>query len=106
MDSGLVARIFLLQGTIIGLLGTSLGTLTGVLVIHFREQIANLLATVMGVEIFPAELYHFSKIPALIKPSDVAVIAGFALIICLMAALIPALYASLLAPADALREDG
>ncbi len=106
MNPALVARIFLLQGAVIGLLGTGLGTLVGSLVIHFREPISAFLATVMGVEIFPAELYHFSQIPAQIQSGDVALIAGFSFVLCVLASLVPAMYASLLAPAEALREDG
>jgi lipoprotein-releasing system permease protein len=106
MPNGTVARIFLFQGALIGLIGTTLGTGVGLLVIRFREQIAGIISSVMGVEIFPAELYHFNKIPALVEAGDVAVIASSAFVICLLASLIPAMYASLLAPATALREDG
>ncbi len=100
-----VARIFLYQGVIIGVIGTSLGVCAGLLVLHFRSAIAAFLARFMGVEIFPPELYHFSEIPARVLPMDVAIISVSALLLCILAALVPAGYASLLSPADALRED-
>lgn len=100
-----VARIFLYQGAIIGAIGTSLGVSAGLLVLHYRSAIAAFLARFLGVEIFPPELYHFTEIPARVLPTDVAVIAVSALLLCMLAALVPAGYASLLSPADALRED-
>jgi lipoprotein-releasing system permease protein len=105
MTPGLVARIFLLQGAIIGVIGTALGTALGLTAIHYRNQIADILARIMGVEIFPKELYHLSQIPALVKRGDVIIIVGLALAICILASLIPALYASLLSPAMALQEE-
>lgn len=100
-----VARIFLYQGALIGVIGTSLGVGAGLLILYYRSSIAAFLARFMGVEIFPPELYHFSEIPARVLPMDVAMIAASALLLCIMAALVPAIYASLLSPADALRED-
>jgi lipoprotein-releasing system permease protein len=105
MTSGMVARIFVLQGAIIGFLGTALGTGLGLLVIHYRNQMAEVLARIMGVEVFPKELYHLSQIPALVTPRDVVVIVVGAWLICVMASLMPAVYASLLSPAQALQEE-
>ena len=51
-----IGRIFLLQGFIIGLIGTALGTTAGLLILHYRDAIARLLSRIMGVEVFPAEL--------------------------------------------------
>ena len=105
MSSAMVSRVFVLQGTAIGLFGTSLGTGLGLIVVRYRNQVAAVLAGVMGVEIFPKELYHLSQIPALVLKSDVIIIVGSALVICVCGSLIPALYASLLSPAVALQEE-
>ncbi len=105
MTAGTVARIFILQGAIIGVLGIGIGTGLGLLVIRFRNQIADLLARAMGVEIFPPELYHLSKIPALVITDDVLLIVGLALFICINASLLPALYASALSPARGLQDE-
>ena len=105
LTAGTVARIFLLQGILIGFLGTAVGTGLGLVLVYYRNQVAGLLGRVMGVEIFPKELYHLSQIPAMIKRGDVILIVGLALLICMLASLLPALYASCLSPAKALQDD-
>lgn len=100
-----IAKVFLIQGAIIGLLGTTLGTGIGLLVIRFRDTIAEGIAKVIGHEIFPPELYHLQRIPAWITPTDTIAVVGLAFCICVAAALLPALYASALQPARALAED-
>ena len=105
VSSATIARIFLFQGGIIGLLGTGLGTFIGLLILHYRDAIANLLSKIMGVEVFPAELYHLTSIPAMTTPADLVKIVALSLGICLFAALIPALYASAFAPARSLKTE-
>lgn len=105
MTGGVVARIFVFQGAVIGVVGIGLGTGLGLLVVRFRNQIADLLAAAMGVEIFPPELYHLSQIPALVKPNDILLIVGLAFVICVNAALLPAMYASALSPAQGLQDE-
>jgi len=105
MTPMLVGRIFIYQGAIIGTVGTAFGTGLGLVIIRFRSQISEILAKVLGVEVFPKELYHFSEIPARVVPQDVLVIAASALVLCMLASFVPALYASFLSPADALRDD-
>jgi lipoprotein-releasing system permease protein len=55
------------------------------------------------MELFPASIYGFTQLPALIVPGDIAVICGGSLLICLCAAAFPARYASRLNPVEALR---
>ena len=93
------------QGAIIGSLGTALGTAAGLLVIHYRDAIARILSKILGHEIFPAQLYHLTSIPARVFPSDLIRIILSSLVICVFAALIPALYASAFSPAQSLRSD-
>jgi lipoprotein-releasing system permease protein len=105
MSRWLVARIFLLLGAVIGTLGTLLGTAMGLLVIRYRDHVANILSRLMGAEVFPADLYHLVNIPGRATFTDVGLIVAMSIFICTMASLIPALYASFLSPARALRED-
>jgi len=105
MSRWLIARIFLLQGAVIGVIGTSLGTALGLLVMACRNQIAALLSAIMGHDVFPAELYHLTQIPALTTAADLGRIVALSLSICVLAALVPALYASAMAPAKALQDD-
>ena len=101
----MIARVFLFQGAIIGVIGTAAGTALGLLVIVFRRQIADFLSFIMGHDVFPAELYHLEAIPAQVTASDLTFIIILSLIICISAAVVPAIYASSLQPAKALQED-
>lgn len=105
MGRGLVARIFLLVGGIIGFVGTLMGVGLGLLVIRYRDAIAGVLSRGMGVDVFPPELYHLTQIPGKPMAGDVILITVMSLLICVMASLIPALYASAMSPARALQEE-
>ena len=105
VSSFTIGRIFLVQGLIIGVIGTALGTTVGLLVMHYRDAIARLLSRVMGVEVFPAELYHLTSIPALTTAGDLMRIILMSLGICVFAALVPAIYASATTPATSLRSE-
>jgi lipoprotein-releasing system permease protein len=56
-----------------------------------------------GMELFPASIYGFYNLPALIIPGDIAIICGGSLLICLFAAGLPAWHASRMKPLEALR---
>lgn len=105
MGRALVARIFLLLGGIIGCIGTLIGVGLGLLVIRYRDVIASVLSRAMGVDVFPPELYHLTQIPGKPMALDVTLITLMSLLICILASLIPALYASALSPARALQEE-
>ena len=60
---------------------------------------------VTGIELFPANIYSFSQLPALIVPGDIAIICGGSFVICLLAAAFPAWHASRLKPVEALRHE-
>lgn len=100
---GQVVRVFVLYGLIVGVVGTALGLAGGVLLTEFRNQAASLLAKVLGVEIFPYEIYHFAEIPADIHWGSVVIICVSAVAICGVGALLPAWRAAWLDPARALR---
>jgi lipoprotein-releasing system permease protein len=101
-----ILAIFLLQGAIVGTLGTIGGTALGLIVIRYREVVRGILETVFKLEVFPAALYQLSGIPALVVPRDIVVVVLSALVICVLAALVPAGYAAQMAPAQALRSGG
>ncbi|MGN0867279.1 MAG: ABC transporter permease [Oligosphaeraceae bacterium] len=105
ISSWCVGRIFLLQGLIIGVTGTTLGTIAGLLVLRYRDAIARLLSWVMGVEVFPAEIYHLTSIPALTTQGDLLRTILLAVSISVAAALIPALYAAAANPAVSLKSE-
>jgi lipoprotein-releasing system permease protein len=69
-----VVRIFILQGFIVGSLGTLLGILTGIAVIHWRNELLHAMRVVTGQQIFPKEYYIFSQLPATLNVHDLVVI--------------------------------
>ena len=101
-----ILSIFLLQGAIVGSLGTLGGTALGLFVINRRNWIAAKLEQWFSVQVFPPELYQLSAIPALVEPADVILVVLCALVVTVLAALVPASYAAQMAPAQALRSGG
>ena len=101
-DKG-VTLVFVLQGFFIGLLGSVGGVITGTLVIIFRNDIVALASKITGSDLFPKRFYYFSDLPAMIVPEDVIFIVVSSVLLCTLGALLPALRAARLAPADALR---
>jgi len=90
-----ILRIFLYQGGIIGLLGTSLGLLLGVVVCK------GLL--VYGFPLDP-KVYFISRLPVQVRPQEFLLTGLVAIVICLAATIIPSIYAARMRPADGFRE--
>lgn len=97
--------IFLSQSLTVGVLGVSCGLLLGLTCLHYRNEFLYLMRRVTGFELFPASIYNFTQLPALIIPEDLALICGGSLAICLIAGVIPAWNASRLQPVEALRHE-
>jgi lipoprotein-releasing system permease protein len=98
-----IMSIFVLQGLVVGVIGTLLGLGAGMLLLHYRNPFNRWLSSTLGCELFPREIYNFSEIPAQINTPDVAWICVTALIICTVAGIVPALRAARLDPVEALR---
>jgi len=96
--------VFLSQGMIVGIFGTLSGIGLGALVTHYRNEVRAFFANVFDREIFPEAVYGVTEIPAKIVPSDVAIIAAGAFLLCSLAALVPAMVAARLDAAKALRD--
>ena len=75
------------------------------LAVHYRNEFLAFMRSATQSELFPAEIYGFSELPAIIIPGDIALICGSALLICLLAGLLPAWNASRLQPVEALRHE-
>jgi lipoprotein-releasing system permease protein len=105
VSSWTVARIFMFQGAAIGVFGTTFGITLGLLVIHYRNAIAAILSKIMGHDVFPPELYHLNHLPALWTGSDLVTVSILSMTVCILAALIPAIFASALPPAKSLQDN-
>jgi lipoprotein-releasing system permease protein len=101
--TGQIIWVFLAQGMVVGLFGNATGLALGMTLIRYRNEFKEWLARVLGIQIFPADVYQFSAIPAEVVPRDVAIICVSAFFICSLAALIPAWFAARLDPVKALR---
>ncbi len=102
-SAGGIMRVFFWQGWIEGVLGTTLGIAAGLGVLKYRNDLLRLLNDRFGMQLLPEELYHLAEIPARTAPGDVALVAGAVLVICTLAAVIPAWQAAKLDPVGALR---
>jgi lipoprotein-releasing system permease protein len=98
-----ISGIFLFQSAIIGILGVTAGFGLGMLAIVYRNIFLHFLRHVTHKNIFPADVYGFGDLPALITPGDVAVICISSFVICLLGGLLPAWRAGRLKPVEALR---
>jgi lipoprotein-releasing system permease protein len=98
-----IVGVFLGQGIIVGLFGTLMGLGLGMTLVRYRNEFNNWLATVAHIEVFPKQVYLFSKLPAEVVPRDVATICIGAFLICCIFAFLPAYRAARLDPVKALR---
>ena len=98
-----IIRIFVLTGSIIGLLGTFAGTILGVVVSSNIEAIRNFLTMILGSELFSAEIYFLSKLPSNIHINEVIMVICVSIFLTLFASIFPAWKASRISPAEALR---
>ena len=98
-----ISGIFLFQSAVIGVIGVSSGLGLGILALAYRNEFLHFLRSVTGQDIFSASVYGFGGLPALIMPSDVAVICVVSFVICLFGGLLPAWRAGRLKPVEALR---
>ncbi|MDX1709961.1 MAG: lipoprotein-releasing ABC transporter permease subunit [Rhodovibrionaceae bacterium] len=100
---GMVMRIFLMSGMSIGIVGTLLGFLGGVAFADNIETIRGWLQALTGQDLFQAEIYFLSQLPAVIDPAEVVGVIIMSLSLSLGASLYPALRAASLDPVEALR---
>ncbi|MDD3609811.1 MAG: lipoprotein-releasing ABC transporter permease subunit [Halothiobacillaceae bacterium] len=100
---GAVMRVFMVQGTLIGVVGTLIGVVLGVLLALNVETLVPALEELLGRKFLPPDVYYISELPSQMKWSDVARIAGLSFVLSVLATLYPAWRASRTQPAEALR---
>jgi lipoprotein-releasing system permease protein len=100
---GAIMRVFLITGASIGVVGTIVGFLLGVVVCLNIESIREFLSWLTSTELFSPELYFLSKLPADMDPGETTAVVVMALALSLLATLYPSWRAARLDPVEALR---
>jgi lipoprotein-releasing system permease protein len=103
LTSGSVMGIFMVLGSIIGIVGTALGTLGGIVLALNVETIVPAIEKLFQVQFMAADVYYISELPSKLVWSDVYAIAGMAFFLSLLATIYPAWQASRINPAEVLR---
>ncbi len=98
-----VMSIFLNYGLLLGIVGSGVGMVGGLLFVHYINDIAKLIEKVTGQEVFDPTVYYFNEIPTIVEPFTVLWVVVGAVIIAVGASVLPALRAARLHPVVALR---
>ncbi|MEX2497229.1 MAG: FtsX-like permease family protein, partial [Woeseia sp.] len=98
-----ILKIFVTQGSIIGLAGTAAGLILGVLLTLNLENIVGFMEATFGIKFLAADVYFISDLPAELRTGDVVRICGIALALALLSTLYPAWRGARTLPAEALR---
>ena len=103
LSRGDIVGVFLVQGSMIGVVGIVLGVLLGVLGCYFVPNLVSWFEAALGAPFLDTEVYPIDYIPVDMRWTDVSMIAGVALMLNIVATIYPALRASCTVPADELR---
>jgi lipoprotein-releasing system permease protein len=98
-----VMQVFMVQGSMIGVIGTVLGVVGGIVLTLNLEHILRAIERVLGVQLMPEDVYYITGLPTQLEASDVTIIAIVALAMAFLATIYPAWRAARTAPAEALR---
>jgi lipoprotein-releasing system permease protein len=100
---GSILKIFVVQGAVIGVLGTALGVAGGVLLALNVETVVPVLENVLGFKFLSKEVYLITELPSEVQLDDVLGVALVSLVLAFLATLYPSWRASKVNPAEALR---
>ena len=100
-----ILKVFIMQGTAIGLIGTLAGVALGVLIATNLESLVHGLERLLSTQFLDAKLYFMSDLPARVELKDVIKISATAFGLCCLSTLYPAWRAARIQPAEALRHD-
>lgn len=102
---GAIMRVFFIAGASIGVTGTVLGFIIGVVFCTYIEEIRQFLSSLTGTTLFDPTIYFLSRIPAEMDPREVAFVVILALSLSFLATLYPSWRAARLDPVEALRDE-
>jgi lipoprotein-releasing system permease protein len=100
---GSVTKIFLIQGTLVGLLGTLAGVIGGVALAANVDVVVPFIESMLGFKFLAKDVYQISDLPSELRADDVLVTAFFAFVVSLLATIYPSYRAAKINPAEALR---
>jgi lipoprotein-releasing system permease protein len=100
---GSIMLVFMVQGAMVGLVGTGAGLLLGLLVAFNIDTLVPLLETLLGASFLPRDIYLISRMPSDPQAADILPVAVIALVLAFIATLYPSWRASRVKPAQALR---
>jgi lipoprotein-releasing system permease protein len=98
-----IQKIFMIQGALVGIMGTMLGVFFGVLVAMNIDVIVPFIERLLGVQFLSKDIYFISSVPSDLRWPDVFKIGGLAVLMAFVATLYPSYSASRVKPAEALR---
>ena len=102
-EESMIERIFAIQGTLIGLVGTATGVVAGIAVTHQLGWIQDAIEWLTGIDTLPASVYQLSTLPSEVNVLQVAFVAAMAMVFSLGATLLPSYQGARLDPAEGLR---
>jgi lipoprotein-releasing system permease protein len=100
-----ILTVFVVQGSLIGLLGIGAGVLLGVVVAVNLQDLVHGLEGIVGFKFLDARVYFMNDLPARLRATDVMRICGFAFVLACLSTVYPAVRAARLLPAESLRND-
>jgi len=100
-----IIKVFSFQGLIVGATGTAMGVALGLTIVTYRNQIVHFASNIADRNLWNPEFYFFKDLPAIVNVSEIAVIAIVSVVLCTMGALLPAVLASIVEPAKAMRSE-
>lgn len=103
--SGLLVKIFMIQGVITGAVGTGLGVILGVILSWNVTRLVDWIQAVFHIQFLSSDVYYIDFVPSYLQWSDVGWVTLIALLISFFATIYPALRASKILPAEALRHE-
>ncbi|MFT5588995.1 MAG: lipoprotein-releasing system permease protein [Bradyrhizobium sp.] len=98
-----IMKIFMIQGALVGLIGTAIGVSGGVLIALNVDVIVPFIEHLLGVQFLPRDIYLISALPSDLRWPDVGTIGAVAVVLAFLATLYPSWWAARVKPAEALR---
>jgi lipoprotein-releasing system permease protein len=99
---GTVMRIFVIQGSLIGVIGTVLGVVGGILLAQNVGAVVPFLENLFGFSLFPSDIYYITELPSHLRTEDVIKFALMSLGMSLLSTIYPSWRAARTHPAEAL----